>query len=104
MNEILHITLVLIVGLALGTFFFGGLWLTVKKAVDSKTPALWFLISSFLRVTITLVGFYFTANGDLKRLLVCLLGFLIARFSITRLTKPKEAQQEELRKEVSHEA
>ena len=104
MNGVLQITLVLIAGLVLGTFFFGGLWLTVKKAVNSKTPALWFLVSSFFRVTITLVGFYFTANGDLKKLLVCLLGFLISRFAITRLTKPKEAQQEELRKEVSHEA
>ena len=104
MNEVLHITLALIVGLALGTFFFGGLWLTVKKAVNAKTPALWFLISSFIRVAVTLVGFYFTANGDLKRLLICLLGFLIARFIVTRLTKSNERQQIEFKKEVSHEA
>ena len=104
MNEILHITLALIVGLALGIFFFGGLWLTVKKAVNAKTPALLFLVSSFVRVAVTLIGFYFIANGDLKSLLICLFGFLIARFMVTHLTKSKVAQQIELKKEVSHEA
>jgi|SRR6185437_1453988 len=104
MNEVLHITLALIVGLALGTFFFGGLWLTVKKAVNAKTSAQWFLVSSFVRVAVTLVGFYFTANGDLKRLLICLLGFLIARFMVTHLTKSKVVQQMEFKKKVNHEA
>ena len=104
MNEILHITLTLIVGLVLGTFFFGGLWLTVKKAVNAKMPALWFLVSSFVRVAVVLIGFYFVANGDFKRLFICLLGFLIARFMVTRLTKSKEAQQIEFKKEISHEA
>ena len=32
--------LIFIAGLALGTVFFGGLWLTVRKAVVSKKPAM----------------------------------------------------------------
>ncbi len=46
MNETLYMILALIAGLMLGTLFFGGLWFTVKKAVDSKKPAIWFFVSS----------------------------------------------------------
>jgi len=100
MNEILYMVLVFIAGLILGTLFFGGLWFTVKKAVDSKAPTIWFFVSSLLRIGITLTGFYFIADGNFKRLLICLFGFVIARFIITRITKPKQ----ELKKEVNNEA
>lgn len=47
MNEILHIILTLVAGIALGLFFFGGLWYTVKKVVNTKTPSIWFFLSYF---------------------------------------------------------
>jgi F1F0 ATPase subunit 2 len=104
MNEALHISFSLLIGLVIGTLFFGGLWFTIKNAVTAKTPAIWFALSFSFRVAITLIGFYYTSLGNWQRLIACLIGFMIARFIITRYTKPKEAQQMELKKEVSHEA
>jgi len=88
MNETLSLTPALVTGLLLGVMFFGGLWWTVRKALSSKHPALWFFGSLLLRMSITLAGFYFVSNGHWERLLVCLLGFVMARLIVTRLTGP----------------
>ena len=90
MNEILHVLPALIAGMLLGTMFFGGLWWTVRKGVSSARPALWFFGSLLLRTSMTLVGFYLVSDGHWERLLVCLLGFTIARLIATRLTRIAE--------------
>ena len=59
--------------------------------MSSKQPALWFLGSLLLRTTMALVGFYFTSGGHWERLLVCFLGFVLARPVVTWLTRPTEA-------------
>lgn len=87
MNDLALLFLSGIAGLALGTFFFGGLWWTVKKGLASPRPGLWFLTSLLCRTGIVLAGFYLVGNGDSRRLLVCLLGFITARFIITRITR-----------------
>ena len=74
-------------GVALGAIFFGGLWWTVRSGVASKQPALWFSLSLVLRTSITLAGFYFVGGGDWKRLLSCLLGFVLARLAVTRVSR-----------------
>jgi F1F0 ATPase subunit 2 len=104
MNEVLYSIVTFIIGLLLGTLFFGGLWFTVKKAVTSKKPALWFVGSFLFRTGITLIGFYYTSLGNWQRLLICMLGFIIARLVITYLTKQNKETAIELKKEVSHEA
>ena len=104
MNEILNTAIALIAGLALGIIFFGGLWFTVTKMVHAKNPALWTLSSFFLRVGITLVGFYFVGAGNLQKLLVCLVGFIAARFLVLHFTKNKEPKNIRVQKEVNHEA
>ncbi len=104
MNDILNTTLVFISGLALGTLFFGGLWLTVKKSVASKTPALWILGSFAVRTAITLLGFYFIGAGNMQRMLICLLGFIAARFVVIYFTKRDKANQIRLKVETNHEA
>src|SRR5665647_181769 len=86
MNELLQLALVLLAGLLLGALFFGGLWWTVLRGVSAKQPALWFGASLLLRTALALSGFYFVSGADWKRLLLCLLGFLIARFVVIRLT------------------
>jgi F1F0 ATPase subunit 2 len=90
MNETLSLVLALVTGVLLGSMFFGGLWWTVQKGVSSKRPAPWFFGSLLLRTSIALAGFYFIARGHWERLLVCLLGFVIARLIVTRLTRAAE--------------
>jgi F1F0 ATPase subunit 2 len=87
MNEFLGLVLALAAGLSLGAIFFGGLWWTVRKGVSSKRPAFWFLGSLLLRMSLVLVGFYFVGRGNWQRLVACLLGFIIARFCVMRLTR-----------------
>jgi len=67
--------------------FFGGLWWTVRKGVLSQQPALWFFGSFLLRISIALAGFYFVSGGHWDRLLLCLLGFVMARLAVTWLTR-----------------
>jgi F1F0 ATPase subunit 2 len=104
MNEILYIVLAFIAGLVLGTVFFGGLWFTVKKSVASRTPVLWIFGSFIFRVSITMIGFYFISYGSWQRLLISLLGFIVARIIVTYVTKPRAELQMQIKKEVSHEA
>ena len=92
MNEVLTLTLAWVAGLGLGAIFFGGLWWTVRRGVSSPQPARWFLSSLLLRMSIAVAGFYFVSAGHWQRLLLCLLGFIMARLLVTRLTRPvKEA-------------
>jgi F1F0 ATPase subunit 2 len=88
MNELLTWALAGLAGAGLGAVFFGGLWWTVRKGVSSPRPALWFLASGLLRTCAVLAGFYLVSGGQWKRLLACLLGFIIARLAVTRLTRP----------------
>lgn len=85
MNEMLMLLLAAAAGVILGICFFGSLWWTIRYGLASKRPALMFLASLLLRTSLTLAGFYFIANGSLKFLLVCLLGFVIGRFIMVRL-------------------
>ena len=102
MNETLTLALALVAGLLLGALFFGGLWWTVQKGVSSKQPALLFFGSLLLRTSITLAGFYFIARDHWERLLVCILGFVIARFIVTRLTGPPIEHLNSSAKEAGH--
>ena len=56
------------VGVMLGLFFFAGLWWTVRRAVISPRPALWFFGSMLIRVAVTLVGFYWVSADQWWRL------------------------------------
>jgi F1F0 ATPase subunit 2 len=103
MSDPLTLALALLVGAALGAFFFGGLWWTVQKGLASGTPALWFLGSLVLRIGLTLAGFYFVAHGEWSRFLASLVGFLIARVIVVRWLAPAPTEvQTPLEKETSH--
>lgn len=90
MNETVILALAWLAGGAIGLFFFGGLWWTVRMGVSAQRPGLWFFGSMLLRTCVTLAGFYLVSNRHLDRLLLCLLGFFLARMVVTRLTRVAE--------------
>ena len=90
MSEILSLAPHLATGVLLGAIFYGGLWLTVRKGITSKRPVLWFLGSMLLRSFIVLAGFYFVSDGHWQSLLACLVGFVVVRLIVTRLTRVDE--------------
>ncbi len=75
-----------IAGLLVGAMYFGGLWWTVNRSVATSSPALLFVCSFALRTAIAVAAFYLVGRGHGERLLLCLLGFVIARIVIARLT------------------
>jgi F1F0 ATPase subunit 2 len=104
MNELSNLALALLAGFLLGAIFFGGLWWTVGKGVSSPRSALWFFGSLLLRMSFALAGFYFVGRGHWERLMACLLGFVIARFIVTRLTGPPVKPHHSATKEASRAA
>lgn len=102
MDEIVTLVSAGVAGLLLGGIFFGGLWWTVRKGVSVKRPALLFLVSLVLRTAVTVAGFYVVGDGHWQRLLACLLGFVIARFMVTRLAGPPAEHYDAPAKEAGH--
>lgn len=90
MNDALTLMLAWLAGGALGALFFGGLWWTVRKSLASAKPALWMFASLLLRMGVTMTGFYLVSDGDWRPLLSCLIGFVMVRQLVTRLTRLPE--------------
>ena len=84
MNDVAVLAIAGIGGAALGMMFYGGLYWTVRRGLESKTPALWFSGSLLLRTVLVLGGFYAISGGDWHRLIACMPGFLLARLVVTR--------------------
>ena len=87
MIDIVTMIAVLLAGLLLGCFFFGGLLWTVGRGLSAKYPALWFLGSFLIRIAVVLTAFYFLSNGRWEQLIVCAAGFFIARIIIIRFAR-----------------
>lgn len=102
MSDPLTLLLAWMAGGVLGTLFFGGLWWTVRRAVSAKQPALWIFGSLLLRTSVALAAFYVVSGRHLDRLLLCLLGFIVARLLVTRLTRPSEETGRRPTHEASH--
>jgi F1F0 ATPase subunit 2 len=86
-NWMLMGAIALLAGCALAAIFFGGLWWTVQRGATSPTPARWFIGSLVLRTSIVLVGFYAVGSGQPLWLGLCLLGFMLARTAILRMSR-----------------
>ena len=102
MSDTLALVLAWLAGAGLGGMFFGGLWWTVHAAMSSSRPALWFLASLVLRMSLVLAGFFFVSGGHWQRLLICLLGFVMARPVVTWLTRSFEPEPARGSQEAGH--
>jgi len=102
MNDVLPAAVAFGAGILLGSFYFGGLWWTVRKGVTSAHPALWFSGSLLLRTSVVLAGFYFVGRDHWERLLMCLLGFIVSRMLVTWLTRSTRTSPTRPSKESRH--
>ena len=85
MNDPLILAIDLLAGVLLGTFFFGGLWWTIRSSSPSQWSGLLFSASLLLRMAVAVTGFYLVSHGEWRKLVACLAGFLLARIAVTRL-------------------
>ena len=104
-RSVSHIAIQILISLAAGTLlgavYFGGLWWTVARLPRSRYPWLLVPLSALLRTIFVLagmwlVGIQFAETNQLMRLAVCLFGFLISRFFITRLINGPDSISREL--------
>ncbi len=79
------------VGFILGIFYFSCLWFTVQRVVHSQHPVLLMVVSGVGRLSVVLLGFYAIVGGHWQRLLIALVGFLIARTLLIRRWQPPTA-------------
>jgi F1F0 ATPase subunit 2 len=100
MTDLLGLFSALLVGLLLGGFFFIGLWWTVQKGLTAKRPAVLFLGSLLVRTGVTVLGFYAIAGDSYQRLLLCLLGFILARLMVTQWSK--KYRQTDRTEDINH--
>ena len=89
MTEWLSLMPALMAGLALGIFYFGGLWLTVQWLPAARRPALLTLSSLAVRLSLTLLTVYLVTEGQWARTGVCLLGFFVMRTILVQRWRPK---------------
>jgi F1F0 ATPase subunit 2 len=84
MNDLAPLVFAAFGGAVLGLVFYGGLYWTIRRGIESKMPALWFSGSLLLRTALVLVGLYAISGGDWHRLVACFPGFLLTRVLVTR--------------------
>ena len=86
----------------LGAMFYGGLWWTIRRSVTSRQPALWILGSLLIRTGIALTGFFVVSSGSWMRMVLCLLGFVMAQRATIWLVRMPGKEQIQLPLEVGH--
>lgn len=84
----LPVAVSLTVGVVLGVIHFSGLWLTVRRLVMSRWPALVIFGSFGGRMAVSLSGFFLVARSDRAQLPVCLAAFLLTRLAVLRSLRP----------------
>jgi F1F0 ATPase subunit 2 len=82
MDEIITLVLSFSLGVGLGVFYFGGLWLTTRRIPGSRRPALMTLGSFAVRSVICLLGFYLIVGNGLTALLISIAGFVLTKIVV----------------------
>jgi len=92
MSDTTGLVISLLAGLLLGVQFFGGLWWTVQRILTARHPVALVMGSLLLRMGTVIIGMVVVAHGHWERFVVCLLGLVIARGVVTRITRlPEES-------------
>lgn len=79
-------------GIVLGLFYFGGLWLTMRRLHVVNHQALLMISSFFIRNLLVAVGFYPVVLQGWQPTLFCLVGFIVIRFVLTRRIKAQTSR------------
>ncbi len=78
-------------GFILGSFYFSCLWLTVQHLTHTQHPALLIIGSGVIRLGVALLALYLITGGHWERLVIALLGFLLARTLLIAHYRPHSA-------------
>lgn len=90
-TDIWQLLSALAAGGAVGLFYFGGLWLTVRRIPGASRPQLLLIGSLFLRLAISLGAIYLLVPWGWPALVAALAGLMIVRQILTRGTDKSPA-------------
>jgi F1F0 ATPase subunit 2 len=85
---IVEIIAAAVAGIALGWFYFIGLWWTLKRLPSARRPILLNTVSFLLRLAVVLSVFYLILRGGWQMLAVSMLGFIAVRIILVRRLGP----------------
>lgn len=101
LNYATALAFALAAGTLLGAFYFGTLWLVVRRLDRLAWPAVWLGIAGIVRLTVVLVLFALLVGTRWERLVVALVGFLAVRIVLTRwLGRPAQAPRRPRRERI----
>ena len=83
----------LLAGVALGVFFYGALWFTVKALPGARHPVLLALGSFWARIVTVLAGVFLMMNGRWEYAAVCMAGFMMGRLAVARIVGHSPVEQ-----------
>jgi len=87
-SGIVEIMAAALAGIALGCFYFMGLWWTLKRLPSARRPVLLNTMSFLLRLVVVLTGFYLILGAGWQMLAVSMLGFIAVRILLVRRLGP----------------
>lgn len=93
MNSAFMLTATFFLGAILGAFYFGGLWLTIKRLPQSRQPTLLSLSSFAARSLVCIMGFYLIIESGIVALLFCLAGFVLTKITLISRLSPRSKME-----------
>ncbi len=84
----LYVAVAFIVGVLLGIFYYGTLWLTVSRLSRFTRPPAVLLLSFIGRAAVVVGAFYVLMQGQWYNVVAALLGFIGGRFIFDAYIKP----------------
>ena len=92
-----HTVIILMVmfaaGLALGAFYFLGLWQTLRRLPKTPNRAGLLLASFVFRITIVLAALFFLMDGRWERAAAVMIGFIVMRRILTYRLGPEQVAE-----------
>ncbi len=88
----IQITWALVIGVFLGIFYFGGLWLTVKALPMAASPLRLTVMSFVGRIGVVIGSMALITDGQATTLAAMLVGFMLVRFVSVYAARWKPAQ------------
>ncbi len=82
--EIFYYGLALVWGLALGLFYFGGLWWTLRIFTQKARARLWFGLSFLIRAFVVMLFFWIIVEKNIGAFFITFAGFFLMRFFLIR--------------------
>jgi len=89
-----QLMLALVAGAVVAAFYFGGLWLTVRRVAASRRPVLLTFGSFFARGAIAVAAMVWIARMHWQLLLAAMASFVLLRVILVRMLRPEDAAME----------